>query len=119
MTMIRVVEDDRTTADLLRALLEHDGYTVAVTSSNFHILLTRALWAGVDVALIDLHLGEQTSGLDVCAYLRDHHPRIRRVVLSAVADNDSLRTELGSYADDVLTKPSQFLEIKRVIGGTG
>ena len=118
MTFIRVVEDDRVIADLLRMLLEHEGFTVAVTAEDFPLLLAPTLWEQVDTAIVDLQLNDpHINGVEILEYLTEHHPSVRRVVLSAVSDIPNLIQALGPVADVVLRKPTDIAEIVKQVRG--
>ena len=110
-----IVEDARDVARLEELLLTDAGHTVTVYTEGFDRLLHPEPWQGVDVALLDLMLGEDTSGADILGYLANHHPHIRRVVCSAVSDVLAPSTTL---ADVVLRKPAGVTEILAAVDGT-
>src|SRR5687768_14885471 len=85
-TCVRIVEDSDTLADMLALMMELEEIRYCKTTTNFHILLGPELWVGVTAVLCDLDLGGPTTGEMVLEYLKETHPWIKRVVLSAVAD---------------------------------
>ena len=100
---VRIVEDDPSLATMLLYALTDAGFRPVVTTSGFASLLTDAPWEGIDSALVDIRLGEETTGKDILRYLAGQFPQIRRVVLTAFSD-----TPLGDLAHLVLTKPSSL-----------
>lgn len=88
---------------LVRHVLEPVGVDLVVTDHDFAGLLTREPWRDIDVAIVDIHLGEPNiTGIDVLVWLKTNRPDIRRVVFSAVTNG--YLTELERLADRVLTK---------------
>lgn len=112
MAVVRVVEDSAHIAVLWQEALGLEGHVVKITQSDFLDALTADAWEGVDVALIDLHLGTDVSGLDVLRYLREHHPEVKRVVISAVAPLAQVEAGL---ADVVLTKPTSMDAVVKAV----
>lgn len=98
---VAIVEDSTEIAEMLRTLLEWEGMEVVTFTADFAALLSEVPWEGIDVAVIDLMLPE-VDGERILAYLADHRPGVRRVVLSAVAHQ---RPGLDRVAT-VLTKPA-------------
>lgn len=81
--VVMLIEDSYDVRWLVRFHLEHAGFTV-VEPTGWTSLLDRATWTGVDVAVIDLHLGDpDINGAHVLLFLRDNLPEIRRVVFTA------------------------------------
>lgn len=117
MTIVRIVDDSREMAEMLRVLLEHEDLRVAVTCEDFPILLSPTLWEGVSVALVDLNLGfGQIHGVDVLGYLRENHPDIKRIVLTAASDKaPPVADTLGELADAVLSKPADLAHIVKAV----
>jgi CheY-like chemotaxis protein len=65
----------------------------------------RALGDSIDVALVDLFLGEG-DGLDLLSYVGAHHPEVRRVLMSGQASPAQLTLATAwQKADAVLCKP--------------
>jgi DNA-binding NarL/FixJ family response regulator len=87
----------------LRAALEvEDDLTVVGEASTADEALARIPLARPDVAVVDLHLG-QGDGIEVCRELRDRHPEIRCLVLTAYSDErDVLGAVMAGAAGYVL-----------------
>jgi DNA-binding NtrC family response regulator len=106
---VRIIDDNRDIAEMVSSLLSLEGIPNAITSEDFDLLLHPDRWSGIRVALVDLDLGEDTTGQDILAFLRVHCPNIRRVVFSATGDlnNPTLR----DLAHAVLIKPAEIADI--------
>jgi len=100
---ILLVEDDPTTADVVRAYLEREGHRTAVCRSGGQALdvlrQVRARCVVLDVML------PQRDGFEICTEIRRRGSRVPILILSARADElDRIRgLQLG--ADDYLVKP--------------
>lgn len=103
MTVPRVliVEDDRDIAALQRSLLA-DRADVLVLTDQFALALQPDTWVTIEIAVCDLML-PGLDGEDVCRFLRDEFPHIRRVICTAKPT--SILPELTKLADVVLQKP--------------
>jgi two-component system alkaline phosphatase synthesis response regulator PhoP len=77
-----VVEDEPDVARLQQTILEDAGATVTLITSDFQCTLRAETWLGVDVAVIDLMLPD-LDGEDICRYLIQDQPQVRRVVCTA------------------------------------
>lgn len=84
---VGIVEDDsllRTTlADLLDA---QESLTVVSSAATSETLLEQAAEGILDVALLDVHLGEGPTGFDIATRLRQIRPLVGIVFLSSVRD---------------------------------
>jgi DNA-binding NarL/FixJ family response regulator len=91
----------------VRAALEaEDDLTVVGEASTADEALARIPPARPDVAVVDLHLG-QGDGIEVCRELRDRHPEIRCLVLTAYSDErDVLAAVMAGAAGYVLKERS-------------
>jgi len=104
-----LVEDDDSIADALRLHLEQAGYRLHHERDGLAALaaVEQRRW---DLVLLDLML-PGADGWDVCRHLRDHHPGVPVIMLSArsAEAHRVLGLELG--ADDYLAKPFSMLEL--------
>jgi CheY-like chemotaxis protein len=116
VTRVLVIEDTAVVAEMLRVTLDLEGHEVHVVDRDFTDLLDpkHLAWHDTDVVVSDLML-PGTTGLQLLAVARDHHPHLRRVALTA-ADSD-LRQEAAAVADIVLSKPSPWDAILTAIVG--
>ena len=83
---ILVVEDDESARDALARVLVREGYLV-LTAATGHdaIALVRTPLSPIDVVLLDVRLPD-VSGADLCARLRELHPKLPVVVCTGAAE---------------------------------
>src|SRR3989442_1110037 len=100
---ILYVEDDATSARLVKMIAEKEGYVVA-HAANEKECLKLVAEDPPGLFLIDLTLPD-VSGLDLMARLREKHPTVPAIVVTA---SDSIQDVIGAMqrgAADYLTKP--------------
>ncbi len=107
---ILVVEDERKLADVLRQGLEEDGYAVDVAHDGIRAM-EMAVAADYDCLILDLMLPHR-SGADVCRDLRRRGRGTPILVLTARTDTQEKVHLLDIGADDYLTKPFAFAELR-------
>src|ERR1019366_9290847 len=73
--------------------------------------LTLAADEPIDIALLDIDLPD-ANGLDLLAKLKEQHPDIEVIMLTAHASVDTALTAMRSGAYDYLTKPFHFNELE-------
>jgi DNA-binding response OmpR family regulator len=104
-----IVEDDDAIADALSLHLHEAGYRLAREADGLRAMqaIDRQRW---DLVLLDLML-PGADGWDVCRHLRQRHPGVPVIMLSArsAEAHRVLGLELG--ADDYLAKPFSMLEL--------
>ena len=100
---ILYVEDDPTSARLVKAIAEKEGYSIDLVATEKECLKSVAE-DPPDLFLIDLTLPD-ASGLDLLQKLRDRHAQIPSIIVTA---SDSIHDVIGAMkrgAVDYLTKP--------------
>lgn len=105
-----LVEDDPKIGSFVAQGMKQDGHAVAWARSGSEGL-ELASKDGVDVAIVDLMLPER-DGLSVIEELRHRKRRVPIIVLSARADVADRVRGLEAGADDYLTKPFSFVELR-------
>ena len=122
LTRILVADDDVASVELLRALLEADGYEVAAAMDG-----NRAVEMGMsgdyEVAVIDVHM-PMYDGIEVLQMLRRRHVLHPIKIIAVTADpTDSLRADLEEAGvDGYMIKPVDLqllLEKVRALAGSG
>lgn len=100
---VRIVEDTVPIATWLGEAVElnDSSITAVTTTADFTELLEPEPWESIDVALVDVMLGGM-SGIDIMRYLRNDHPNIRIVCMTASLPSAQ---EVTGMADRVLIKP--------------
>jgi len=114
---ILVVEDDIEMADMIRLLLEHEGYAVVeVNSGRAALELIAAVERGEDVpfdlALVDIMM-PYVSGYEVCQEIRrtESWGYIPVIVITALDSLQDVVRGLDAGADDYVVKPFNTKEL--------
>lgn len=109
-----MVDDDPDVRDSLRDLLEEECGCRVLTAGN-HAEAQRACGdSAPDLALLDVSLGPDESGLELIPKLRELHPDLVCVVMTAYRDAEYAADAVRRGADDYLFKPldpEQLLEL--------
>lgn len=106
---VLVVEDEEALALGLRDALTHAGHRVDVAHDG-PTGLDLAVNQHYDLVVLDLMLPGM-SGLDVLKQLREQRHGIRVLILTALADEESLLTGFQLGADDYMAKPFSAREL--------
>lgn len=96
---VLIVEDELLVADYIRKILVKNGYTVVDIADTPETVL-KALESEPDVCLLDIHLAENTSGIDVGKLLQQRS--IPFIYLTA-------NNELATIQEAIRTKPEAYL----------
>ncbi len=110
---VRVVDDEASIARMLAEAIRLEGHEAVITTSDFYKLLDRGPWEGIDVAVLDLMLGE-VSGYDILEYIKAEFPDMRVVILSASRQPISA---LEERADVRLSKPISPMTLVEALHG--
>lgn len=111
---VLVVEDDATVREVIRRYLGDAGYLVDEAADGPAGLLA-ARERPPDAVVLDVML-PGLSGLAVCHALRDTHPHLPIVMLSALGAEDDRVAGLQYGADDYVTKPFSARELVLRVG---
>src|SRR5581483_10801168 len=104
---ILIVEDDPTTVELLRDLLEFEGYYIEQATDGT-AGLARIAAGGLDLVLLDLTLPD-LDGLELCRRARASAPSddayLPMLMVTAQARVADRRAGFAAGADDYISKP--------------
>src|SRR5262245_31788403 len=98
-----IVDDDEQLAEALARRFQRNGY-VATLAASGERALEAAAHAPFDVVLLDLHLPGM-DGLEVLARLKELHPEIEVILLTAHGSIETAIQAMRKGAYDYLTKP--------------
>ena len=104
-----MVDDEKPIRRLLRMYLDEGGYTVTEAADGAEAL-SKMRDGGIDLVLLDLMLPE-VDGLEVCRRIRDDHPGVPVIMLTARSTTEDRVQGLDLGADDYLPKPFHFEEL--------
>ncbi len=107
---ILYVEDDPTSSRLVKAIAEKEGYEIALAASEKDCLRLIAE-EEPGLFLIDINIPD-ASGLDLLKKLREQHPAVPAVIVTASDDIQHVITAMRYGAADYLTKP---IDARRMI----
>src|SRR5713101_8443751 len=114
MPRILLAEDDDAVRDMLRAVLERDGFEV-VAVANVREALSRIAAEEFDVLLSDLHMPHAGDGFTVVSAMRHTHPEAVTLVLSGFPELDEALSAIRVQADEVLVKPIDIAALREII----
>jgi DNA-binding response OmpR family regulator len=103
MSRVLLVEDDRDIAEPLARALGREGYEVSEAGDG-RVALDGVLAAPPDLIILDIGL-PGIDGLEVCRHVRDLHPRLPILMLTARDGELETVAGLDAGADDYVTKP--------------
>jgi two-component system, OmpR family, KDP operon response regulator KdpE len=108
--LILVVDDEPQIRKLLQTGLSGYGYQVIAAAAGQEAL-TLAAQQQPDAVILDITLGSEPDGLEVCRRLREWS-QVPIVVLSVRGDEKTKVEALDAGADDYLTKPFGMEELR-------
>jgi DNA-binding response OmpR family regulator len=103
VTRVLLVEDDRDIAEPLARALGREGYEVGEAGDG-RVALEGVLAAPPDLIILDIGL-PGIDGLEVCRHVRDLHPQLPILMLTARDGELETVAGLDAGADDYVTKP--------------
>lgn len=101
---VMVMDDSRVVELQVRKLLEDSGFEVAVYCENGEEAIARYREVLPDVVLADIIM-PGIDGLEAAGIILEEHPEARIVMMSSLADEDSLREAQAIGARAFLHKP--------------
>ena len=105
--VVLVLDDDRATRELVREVLEEQGYAVESAASGA-MGQARLEAGGIDLVVLDKGLPDR-DGLDVCRWVRAResrdHAHLPIIVVSAAIDGHASDTLADPGADAYVAKP--------------
>lgn len=114
-SLVLVVDDEPNMRDILRRILEKEGYQV-ITAPDGETALRLIKKNKPDLVLLDLMM-PGISGRDVCRNARKFSPSTRVIYLTAMVElvNQSRASEIHSEADAFITKPASGKRILSMV----
>ncbi|MAY30078.1 MAG: response regulator [Aurantimonas sp.] len=107
-----IVEDEALLAMDMEAMIEDAGYEVAGECASLREVQALPRDLAPDVAFVDLHLAENSSGLDVCTHIRSIWPDTMVVF---VTGNPRKLPEDFAGGHGVLPKPFVRHDVFRIM----
>ena len=112
-TRVLIADDDAFTRRLLQKTLQQSGYEVFAVENGRLALECLCSKSRPRLALLDWLMPE-LNGLELCREIRRHseYPYIYMILLTAKTSKEDIVKGLEAGADDYLTKPWDFEELK-------
>ena len=107
MSTILIVDDDRSTRELIKVMLPGHAITEAIDGDT---AITAFDAQDPVIVLLDLNMPGR-DGLDVLQHIRDYSIRAHIIVITAIDDESTVTAALNG-ADDILLKPIQPAVLK-------
>lgn len=105
---IIIIDDDQDARKLLQFILASHGFAVEAYSDGNGLDVLNPPYP--DIYLIDINLGN-TSGLELCAYLKKHKQTEHIPVIITSSNTDIIPLAQEACADDTLPKPFDSKEL--------
>ena len=114
-----IVEDQAVTARDLQDIVTHLGYSVCGTAASFDEALAIADAKNPDIAILDIRLKGQLTGLDVAERLRETHD-VPIIMLTSQSDANSVgrarKLRVNGYIIKPFTEEIIFAAIETAFG---
>ena len=104
-----IVEDDAEMRDLLRKVLEKEGYRVSVAADG-HEALALPLQTAFDLIVTDLLMPDD-DGLELLQAIRKSRPTLPVIIITAFGDWGSYSRALELGAAAFISKPLKMAEL--------
>ncbi len=104
---ILIVEDEVLIADTLKRYLEKQGHTIVGMAINFEEAQNYLEKHQPDLALLDIRLNGEKTGIDVAHYIRSKMSNTKFIYLSSQLDKNSLDHAKETFPKGYLSKPIQ------------
>lgn len=109
MNKVLLIEDEPKVAASVKTWLEENGFTVELAPDGAvgrHMAQT----ISYDIVLLDLNL-PFVHGYDVCRQIREMHPQLPIILVTALGSVEQKLTGFDAGADDYLVKPYDLREL--------
>lgn len=111
---ILIVEDDHTTASIIRLYLEKLGFNVPDIATTACDAIEKAESIKPDLVLMDIQLGGALDGID-SADVIIRQLRIPVVYVTSYSDNDTLEKAMTTECSGYITKPVRESDLRATI----
>ena len=122
MAGILIVDDSPVNRNLLRNMLEIEGYEVVGEAENGKEGYDKFLDLSPSITILDISM-PQLNGIDLLRLIKSRDPLAKVVMLSSNSESEKVREAARHGADEYVTKPytrTAILEaIKRCVESAG
>ena len=118
MAGILIVDDSPVNRNLLRNMLEIEGYEVVGEAENGKEGYDKFLDLSPSITILDISM-PQLNGIDLLRLIKSRDPLAKVIMLSANSESEKVREAAQHGADEYVTKPytkpAIFEAIKRCV----
>ena len=114
MKRILVVDDEKGMCEVLRLLLEDDGYSVTTAQQGRDAIRRIADGEEIDLIISDLRMPD-LDGMDVLSFLRETRREIPLIMITAYGTIEDAVEAMKKGASDFITKPFNKNMIRQVV----
>ncbi len=107
---ILIVEDNPIVAEDIKNKLAHRGYTSITTANSAKQALAAAGQQVPDIALMDIHLGDEMDGIDTAMELKNKY-QVPAIYITAFADEDTVERAKITEPYGYIVKPLDEQEL--------
>ena len=116
MSNILIVDDEQSYRQLLSLVFEGDGHLIR-TASNGREALELLQAEPADIVISDVRMPDM-DGIEMLSAVRDSHPDLGVVLMTAFASVETAREAFKLGADDFIQKPFDVEELKLIVKKT-
>ena len=113
---VLILEDDAWTRSVLQTALSANGFEIVEAVGSAREAMETASGAPIDVALLDLDLGEGPTGVDVAIALGRRYPELAIVLLTSYEDLRLFKAALPKLPDSVhVARKSEVSDVDQLV----
>lgn len=121
-TTVLIVDDeediDILTRQRFRREIQSGEYVFHFARNGQEALERVAETTSIDIVVTDVNM-PQMNGFELLLKMRDKHPAIKTVIISAYSDEQSMKTATKSGAAAFISKPLDFKELQSTLKSLG
>ena len=107
---IIIIDDDESIRQVLKTILEQEGYTVDTADTGKQAIL-KTNEKAYNLALIDMRLPD-IEGIDLILKIKDTTPRMRKIIVTGYPTIQNAMEAVNRQADAFILKP---FDVERVL----
>ena len=107
---IIIIDDDKSIRQVLKTILEQEGYTVDTAETGKEAIL-KTNEKAYNLALIDMRLPD-IEGIDLILKIKDTTPRMRKIIVTGYPTIQNAMEAVNRQADAFILKP---FDVERVL----
>ncbi|MEE9259428.1 MAG: sigma-54 dependent transcriptional regulator, partial [Nitrospinaceae bacterium] len=113
MSLILVVDDEKSLREFLTIMLENDGYEVKTAGSG-EDAVKQIRENAFDLVITDIRM-KNSSGIDVLEAARDTNPNIPVIMMTAYASAETAVEAMKKGAYDYISKPFKIEDLQLIV----